>query len=357
MRQEFLKSIYFLIPGILFLSACSESGNKTLPEKKKPVQLKTQKIESAPEKEAFDILHFLVDEEAKSDKKAKIDYKNYSVSFANDGDSYEVSYSKLTAEDLNQDGLTDYILIRNSEGMLGGSGNTNSDILYLIMGPENQIAQQHEILTYAPFSYNILDEIRYKNRKLKATATQNFRTYMPEDGSELESTDLTFVFKNGNVYEESYLSGCELAKWKNKQLFKGNKEVIRTIEMHNYTEEVHEKFSTKEFDFTADFSGCDNLNLVLEGSFTYRGKKQEFLVQKRDRFLKYLKENTPLAKEIEAIQSYLVGNNLSEKAIELDGFMFRLFTNHEKGKTTFRLIIDQMKNPDQTENWEITTRL
>jgi hypothetical protein len=356
MRPEFLKPMCFLIYGILLLFACSESGNKTLPEKKKPVQLKTQQIESAPEKEVFNILKFLVDEEAKGDKKAKIDYKHYSGSFANDGDPYEVSYGKLAEEDLNLDGLTDYILTRNSEGMLGGNVNTNSDILYLIMGPENQIAKRHEILTYAPFSYNILEDIRYKKGKLKATATQNFRTYMPEDGAELESIELSFVFKNGNVYEESYLSGCELAKWKNKQLFNQNSEVIRTIEMHNYTEEVHEKFSTKEFDFSANFSGCDNLNLVLEGSFPYRGKKQEFLIEKRDRFLEYLKDHTPLKKEIEAIQSYFADTNLSEEAIELDGFTFRLFTTHEKGKTTFRLILDQIKNPNQTENWEITTR-
>jgi hypothetical protein len=357
MPLKLLTTKYFLLSGILFsLFSCSNSGNKDLPEKEKVENPVKHEPTVALEAKAFNILKFLVDEEAKSDKKSKVDYKNYSVSFDNDGDPYEVSYTKLVAEDLNQDGLTDYILTRNSEGMLGGNANTNSDILYLIMGQDNQIAQRHEILTYAPFSYNILEDIRYQKGKLKATATQNFRTYMPEDGAELESTDLSFVYRNGNVYEESYLEECELAKWKNKRLFRGNSEVTRTIDMHNYTESVHEKFNTKEFEFTADFSGCDNLNLVLEGSFPYRGKKQDFLIEKRDRFLKYLKENTPLTKEIEAIQSYLSNTDLSEEAIELDGFTFRLFTNQEKGKTTFRLILDQMKNPDQTENWEITTR-
>ena len=336
--------------------SCSSSGNKTLPEKKKtdtPEKI-AGKI-AAKSEDAFDIIRFLINEEAKNDKRAQINYKNHAVSFPNDGDRYEVNFSQIAAEDLNGDGLTDYMLSRNSEGMLGGSANTNSEILYLIMGPGNKIAQQHEILAYAPFSYNILEDIRYKQGKLKTRATQNFRTYTPEDGEELQSVDLSFVYKNGNVYEESYLEECELAKWKNKQLFRGS-EVSRTIDMHNYTEEVHEKFSTKEFDFSADFSGCDNLNLVLEGSFPYRGKKQEFLIEKRNLFLEYLKDHTPLKKEIEAIQSHFADTNLSEETSELDGFTFRLFTTHQKGKTTFRLILDQIKNPYQTENWEITTR-
>lgn len=344
----------FLLLG-LFVFSCGESVQKSLPKKKQKEFVKAEKSEPVREEETFDILKFLVDEEAKDDRKAKIDYKNQSVSFANDGDPYEVSYSKIAAEDFNNDGLTDYILTRNSEGMLGGNANTNSEILYLIMGPENQIAQRHEILTYAAFSYNILEVISYKKGKLKVEATQNYRTYMPEDDEILGATDLTFIYKSGNVYEESYLDECELAKWKNKQLFHDSK-VTRTIDMHNYTESVHEKFSTKEFAFSADLSGCDNLNLVLEGSFSYPGKDEKFLSEKRAHFLDYLKSNTSLQKEFTLIRNYLLTNQLSDEFIELDGFSFNLFTNREKGKTTFRLIIDQTKNPDQTENWEITTR-
>ncbi len=346
----------FLLSGILLLSACSNSGNKDLPKKKKAdTPVKDEPTVALQAKEVFDILKFLVDEEAKDDRKAKVDYKNHSVSFKNDGDPYEVSYNQIVAEDLNHDGLTDYILTRTSEGMLGGNANTNSEILYLIMGPDDRIAQRHEILTYAAFSYNILEITSYQRGKLKVEATQNYRTYMPEDDEILGATDLTFIYKSGNVYEESYLDECELAKWKNKQLFHDSK-VTRTIDMHNYTESVHEKFSTKDFAFSADFSGCDNLNLVLDATFAYNGKNKEFIRQKRERFLEYLKNNTSLTKEITAIQSYFKDTDPSEEAIDLDGFTFRLITNQEKEKTTFRLIIDQTKNPNQTENWEITTR-
>lgn len=355
-RIHLNSSVTSFLVIVILLSSCGESGKKSRPKEKQKESVKTEKPKSVPEKKAFDILRFLVDEEAKSDRKAKVDYKSYSVSFENDGDRYEVSFSKIAEEDFNNDGQTDYIVWRNSEGMLGGSGNTNSEILYLLMGKDDQIAQRHEILTYAPFSYNILDEIQYKNGKLKVNATQNFRTYAPEDGEELQSTGLSFVYKNGNVYEESYLEKCELAKWKNKQLFKGNQEVMRSIDMHNYTETVHEKFNTKEFAFVADISGCDNLNLVVEGSFSYRGKDEKILSEKRAHFLDYLKNNTALTKEFTLIRNYLLTNELSDEFVELEDFSFNLFTNHEKGKTYFRLVLDQTKNPNQTENWEITTR-
>lgn len=347
--------------GMLFLLLISifACGN---PEKSEPVKEKKKTVrkekepDSIPEKKAFDILRFLVLEEAKSEKGAKVDFKDYSVSFKNDGDRYQVNFSKIATEDFNKDGLTDYIVWRNSEGMLGGSGNTNSSIFYLLMDQKDRIAQRHEILTYAPFSYNILDNIDYKNGKLKATATQNFRTYMPEDGGELQSTDLSFVYKDGNVYEESYLSDCELAKWKSKRLFKGNSEVSRSIDMHNYTETVFEKYTSGEFEVSAEYSGCDNLTLILERSFSYRGKDPKFLSEKRNSFLEFLKKNTILSKELEAIQKYCLENEAPEKMTEAGNVSFLFQTNQEKGKVTFRLIIEQEKNPNQSENWEITTR-
>lgn len=349
-----IKGILFL--GFLTIYSCSEQVNKKPAPEKKKVVLKENDVKPIPPKKEFDILRFLVLEEAKDGKGGTVDYKNYSVSFKNDGDSYHVSFSRIAREDLNRDGLTDYIVWRNSEGMLGGSGNTNSSIYYILMDKNDRIAQRHEILTYAPFSYNIVDEIDYKNGKLKARATQNFRTYAPDDGGELQSTDLSFVYKNGNVYEESYLTDCELAKWKNKQLFTGKSEVSRSIDMHNYTETVFEKYASGEFEVSAEYSGCDNLTLIFEHSFSYRGNDKKYLSEKRNRFLDFLKKNTTLSKELEAIQNYCLENEPLEEMTRIGNLSFLFQTNQEKGKVTFRLIIEQEKNPNQSENWEITTR-
>lgn len=344
----------FLILSALF--SCSEQAKNQSATGKKKIVLQENEPKIISQKKNFDILRFLVREEAKNSKDGIIDYKNYSVSFKNDGDSYEVNFSRIAAEDFNRDGLTDYIVWRNSEGMLGGNGNTNSAIFYLLMDKDHRITQRHEILTYAPFSYNIIDDVDYKNGKLKAKATQNFRTYAPEDGGELQSTNLSFIYKDGNVYEESYLTECELAKWQTKHLFTGNSEVSRSIDMHNYTETVFEKYTSGEFEVSAEYSGCDNLTLVLERSFSYRGKDPKYLAEQRKTFLEFLKKNTILSKELEIIQKYCLENEVPEEMTEIGNLFFLFQTNQEKGKVTFRLIIEQNKNPDQNENWEITTR-
>lgn len=345
-----------LFLGLIALFSCNEQPKNKPVSGKKKTELKQKELKSTLKKKEFDVLRFLVLEESENQKGGKVDFKNYSVSFKNDGDPYDVSFHQIAADDLNQDGLTDYIVWRNSEGMLGGNGNTNSSIFYILMGKDHQIAQKHEILTYAPFSYNILDEIEYKNGKLKAHATQNFRTYMPEDGNELESTDLSFFYKNGNVYEESYLTDCELAKWKNKRLFKGNSEVSRSIDMHNYTETVFEKYKSNEFEVSAELSGCDNLTLILESTFSFRGDNKKDIAKKRNDFLEFLRKNTTLSKELETIRNYCLENEPSDEMTELGDLSFIFQTKQEKGKMFFRLIIEQGKNPNQSENWEITIR-
>lgn len=348
--------ILFLAAIVLF--SCGGSGEKSaVTEKKKTDKPKADTSKPVSKKEEpFDIFHFLLDEEAKGIQKKKINYNNHSISFTNEDDPYTVSFSMLSAEDLNRDGVTDYIIYRTSEGMLGGNANTNSAILYFIMGSDNKIGQRHEILTYAPFSYNILEDISYKNGKLKAVATQNFRSYFPEEGKELQSTNLSFVYSNGNVYEESYLTDCELAVWKNKQLFKGNSEVTRTIEMHNYTESILEKYKSGEFEVSAEFSGCDNLSLVLETTFPFRGNQKE-LKEKRNDFLEFLKKHTTrLSDEFGIIQQCYLENEPTNKGEELANLSFGFYTTQKKGKMTFRLRIDKIRNPSQTENWEITTR-
>ncbi|MNU76948.1 hypothetical protein D3C71_665110 [compost metagenome] len=368
---------HLLTSGILFLGmialfSCADSNAevKQTPKKKKTELAETDQTNQEEtdalldnyieqewvEIEDPDFIKLLLDEEAKTGKKRTIDYKNHSIYFPNKGDSYRVRFTIRAKEDLNNDSISDYIVYRTSEGMLGGNANTNEMLLYYLMGPNNTILQQHEIVMSAPFSYNIFEKIRYNNSKLTACVIQNYRTYMPADAEDLKSTNLSFVYKDSNLYEESYLNECALAKWKNKRLFNSASEVRRTIEMHNYTELVYEKFATEEFEFSAEFSGCDNLNLVVEGVFKYSGKDPKYLAEKRAHFLEYLKTNTSLTKEFEIIQNYLLTHELSDKLIELDNFSFNLYSSQEKGKTTFRLILDQKKNPKQSENWEITIR-
>ena len=302
-------------------------------------------------RKTFDILKFLLDEEIGKNKTREVDYKEYSASFPNDGDSYRVNFSKITAEDFNKDGILDFIVRRDSEGMLGGNANTNAEILYIIMKSDSAIAQKHKILIYAPFSYNILDEIDYNAGVLKANASQNYRTYSSDS---ILSTNLSFIYKNGNVYEKSYLSDCKLAKWKDKKVFKNSSLASRTIELHNYTEVVKDEFKNNQFQISAEISGCDNLDAVFEGEFKLNNAKN--IDEKRKVFLEFIAQNTNLQNELTVVKDYYLQNIPSENFAEYQDLSFKIFTEQKKGKVRFRLVLQSKENPNQTENWQITTR-
>lgn len=347
-----MKSVLIILLFLLFNCGKKQTEKKSLNQS---ASISKNDMPIKETKQKIDILKILLDEEISNEKPEKVDYKSYSVSFDNEGDSYSVSLKKIASEDFNKDGIEDYIVERNSEGMLGGNANTNSEILYIIMRKDSNIQDKHRILTYAPFSYNILDNITYKNGILKAIATQNYRTYS-KPVEELESTTLSFIYKNENVYEETYLSNCELSKWKNKKVFKNASESFRTIDMHNYTEVLNEKFNTKDFDCTVELSGCDNLDLIIEGNFKTSDLSQKNIDSKRKQFLNFLVQNTSLSEDFKIVQSHYLNNNSSEERVIKGELSFNIFTNKEKDKINFRLVLNKDNNQNQTENWEVTTR-
>lgn len=346
---------YILISALVLFSCKGKENQKPHEKKDSLTTLKSDSTVVAQKE--VDILKILLDEETKNEKPKEIDYKNYTASFRNEGDPYTVAFRKISSDDFNNDGLPDYIIERNSEGMLGGNANTNSEIFYIIMGKGNKISEKHEILGYAPFSYNVLDGITYEDGKLKATAEQNYRAYSKPMDS-LESTDLSFVYKDGNVYEESYLTGCALAKWKDKKVFKASSEHHRSIDMHNYTETVAEKYVSNGFEASAELSGCDNLEVVLEGTYKTTDTSLKSIGEKKEQFLSFLVKNTVFQKELTTIQNYYHTHQVAEKDAytNIGNLSFNIFTTKSKGQVIFRLVMIQENNPKQKENWEIVTR-
>ncbi|RXM50020.1 hypothetical protein BOQ64_21135 [Chryseobacterium sp. CH25] len=341
----------------LTLLACKGKENRK-PEKKKDSLTVVNRLPDAESQKDFDILKVLLDEEVGNEKPEEIDYKNYTVSFHNDGDSYSVTYHKIANDDFNNDGITDYIIERNSEGMLGGNANTNSEVQYIIMGKDHKISERHEIQESAPFSYNILDGISYESGKLKATAMQNYRSYnKPVDS--LESTDLSFIYKDGNVFEESYLTNCSLAQWKDKKIFNPSTEHQRSIDRHNYTETIEEKYISKGFEASAELSGCDNLVIIFEGNYKITDTDAKSIGEKGNQFLSFLAKNTNtvLQKDLSIIQNYYFTHKISEDEAKIGNLSFYIFSNKNKGVLNFRLVMTKESNPKQNENWEITTRI
>ncbi|REC61216.1 hypothetical protein DRF65_17180 [Chryseobacterium pennae] len=348
----------YILLSIVTLALFSCKGKENgKPVGKKDSLATVKPVPVSESQKNFDILKVLLDEEVGDEKPEEIDYKNYIVSFRNDDDPYTVTFHKIASDDFNNDGITDYIIERNSEGMLGGNANTNSEILYIIMGKDHKISEKHEIQESAPFSYNILDGISYEGGKLKATAQQNYRSYNKPTDS-LESTDLSFVYKDGNVFEESYLTSCTLAKWKDKKIFNPDSEHHRSIDRHNYTETIEEKYASDGFKASAELSGCDNLEIIFEGTYKTADTSSKSIGEKANQFLNFLAKNTSpiLQKDLSVIQNYYLNHKMSEDNINVGNLSFNIFSNKNKGELNFRLVMTKESNPNQNENWEIVTR-
>ncbi|NRS87373.1 hypothetical protein HNQ02_000273 [Flavobacterium sp. 7E] len=287
----------------------------------------------------------------------------YQVNFDNDGDSYTVSFSIGKKFDFNKDGIMDYVINRDSEGMLGGSVNSNQEYLYYIMKDETNYSEAHSILGYAPFSYNIIDDAKFVGAKFKINITQNYRTYETEN---LKSTSLSFIYKNGNLYEESYLSDCKLAKLKSKTIFTNIPEVekrVRSIEMHNYTETIEEIYKNGDTLITASLDGCDNLNLNFDKKYKI-SKNQiitpDFKKKEAIQFLRFLRNSTQFSKEILIAERHYSIKPIGDKFVEaIKGYSFRILVEKDsQNKNELRVLFQMtvLDNPNQLENWEVATR-
>ena len=311
------------------------------------------------------ILKKLIDDEIDGQEFKDLDVKRspFSVSFPNENDQYTVYFSILFSDDWNNDGIMDYIVLRDSEGMLGGNANTNQEYLFLVMKDENTVRERHSLLGYSPGSYNTLDSADFKNKKFTIEATQNYRTYSNED---LQSTSLSFVYQNGNVYEESYLSDCALAKLKSKTIFKASdfiKTRSRSVDMHNYTETIQEVFQAGDTLMEANLAGCDNLSLTFDVKYQMTKEQQENPEYKKAvvmKLLQFLRKNTQFPEVFEAVLEYGAANNLTDQFVEVnDNYRFRILiqkVHSDKSRLRYLLQIHKMDNLNQSENWEITTR-
>ena len=126
--------------------------------------------------------------------------------------------------------------------------------------------------------------------------------------------------------------------------------------MHNYTEVLNEKFNAEDFECTVGLSGCDNLDLIVEGNFITSDLSQKNIDRKRKQFLNFLFQNTSLTEDFKIVQSHYLSNPVSEELVTKGKLSFNIFTNKEKGKINFRLVLNKDNNQNQAENWEITTR-
>lgn len=329
-------------------------------------------LENLPPKQKYSLLAKLILNEIEySDKEQKYETTldtvsgNYQISFYNKIDPYSVNFNVMQESDFNNDGIKDYIVHRVSEGMLGGNANTNANYSFFIMKNDREYQQEYSILEYAPFSYNTLDNVKIVNNKLIAEASKNFRFYM--DASEdSKAKKLSFEYKNGNVYEKSYLTDCELANLESKTIFGDYQEVSfrrRGIDMHNYTETIEERYviaNEKEW-INSELSGCDNLYVKFDYNLKTTNKKEPTKNEYKEillKFLELLKEKTQFSDDIDNLITYYTNHPITYKKVKsVRGYQFNVYTRKENKFIVVGVNLEKINNPEQTENWEITNRV
>lgn len=309
------------------------------------------------------LLKQLIHAEIKGQEFRDLKTSPFSVFFPNEDDPYSVYLSIVASDDFSNDGITDYIVLRNSEGMMGGNVNTNQEYLFLVMKDENTVKEKHSILAYAPLSYNILENASYENKQFTIEVTQNFRSYVNED---LQSASLSFVYKKGNIYEASYLTKCALAKLQSKTIFKAIPHVknrTRSIDMNDYTETIHEVYQSKGIVITADLAGCDNLSLTFNTAYSITIEQQNDAEYKKSlviQLLQFLAQNTQFTNEIQVLLDYYENNGVTDAFVKLDSnYNFRILIQKDKTKEErlrYLVQINKMDNPNQSKNWAVATR-
>lgn len=323
-----------------------------------------------PEEKAF--IRSLLEAESGGDStevsELNVDQEPYSVSLGDEMDRYSVSFHIIAHEDLNDDGIADYIIYRNSEGMLGGNANTNNQYIFYIMKDDREIDKSYEILGYAPFSYNIIENASYYNKRWSVDIRQNFRTYH-NGGEELPTAHLSFVYKDDNLYEESYLTGCAMAEMKDKRIFKSELEGVErelNIDMHNYTETSLEKYVSENMTLSAWLGGCDNLTLGFSSAVKLSpGVKPSSLLYKKTVLdvMQFLSDNTRYKTVLNKVISEYGDISFDDdevKDINFDGTWKCNIPryDYDKDSHSFKLFvyIENIVNSNQTDNWDITVR-
>lgn len=369
------KIIRYSIIAALFLPACNYKEQKVTPA---PVVITAQTVaadtmpSSGLQHPALDtssasylFLKGLVLGEVPDGKyrELNLDSLPFFVALEDEGIPYTVYYSIVAGEDLNADRIPDYIIRRASEGMLGGSVQTNSQLDYYIMKDRLHYAQKHSILTYAPFSYNIISDYRFDKGVLTVSVSKNFRTY--PDAGEIPSRDFRFVYKDGNLYEMSYLANCALGKWKDKRIFNNGDTIVtrkRSIDEHNFTETLEEKISIGDTSITAGLSGCDNTHLDFEVGITYSTTDTSSFTAKKALLLEVLQSLagcTRFSREFIQLAQYYETHGYQDAGVTVDDRLSGSvwITKQTNGVLMIRIGMHITENEKQNDNWEVLNRV
>lgn len=368
------KTIWYSLIPALFLLACTDKEQKAVPAPAAAVARDTvtltaprNPLQPGPDTNSatYHFLKGLVMEEAPDGRyrELNLDSLPFSIAREDEGMPYSVYYAIVAKEDLNGDQVPDYIIRRESEGMLGGSVQTNSQLDYYIMKDSLQPARKYSILTYAPFSYNIISDYSFDKGVLTVSLSKNFRNY--PDANETPPRDFSFVYKDGNLYETSYLTRCVLGKWQDKSIF--NKDTAKKmhtlgIDEHNFTETLEEQWRVGDTSITAGLSGCDNTDLHFEVTIARCAVDTGSTTAKKELLLAVVRSltgSTGFGPELAKLGQFYEAHDYQEGGVEVDNRLTGTawIRQQANGAILVRMGITITENEKQGDNWEVLNRV
>lgn len=187
--------------------------------------------------------------------------------------------------DINKDGEDDIVLKILRDNI--GGGNSWGYFYHVFYMKNNKIIDRDTILGGGKFSPGQLSVDSISNNTIYASLIRNEMYDFSNSDSPVKEVKLQFIWYNGKLYEESYLT-CSSMKIIEKGIFKTNS--VKTIRKSTldglYEEVLQESLKSNDKNIHAEFSGCETFELGFWFIRPCKNKKEFNLSYKKNDVLK-----------------------------------------------------------------------
>lgn len=280
-----------------------------------------------------------------------------------------ISFKILAHEDINDDGVDDYVLVYDVEGMQEGQQYVQGMLSMILMKDEMEVEKRHNIITEQLCSWYKIDHVRYLDKRIKATVTQSTCPNRPPV-EKPEKTEITFAFDGNRCYEETYRSKCKMAQMTNKEIFKsevaGNLVRQSGIHAETYMDVENEIYTEDGLEIKATLQGCDNLYLNFFIDITYPSQERlldieskNIILEKMTFLINNTRYKTILSKVKDDYEKQAYSNHASRKGAFDPAWKYiisQITHKKEEQKLSFYIVIYNEENLNEVNMWDMLMR-
>lgn len=282
-----------------------------------------------------------------------------------EGHTKTITYRMIAHDDMNEDGIDDYVLFWDVEGFYQGQQYKQGMLSIIDMKSDTEPKNVRNIITNQPCSWYDIDNIIYNEKKLSMKISRATCPNMPPVDVP-ESTTLSFVFDGDHCYEEGYRQKCKMAQMTDKTIFKKDlSNVTREVAMaaETYVDVANEFYKSEDMAISASINGCDNIYLTFVAKLDYTGSKKLLDVDSKAKIMSvidFLVNNTRyksvISKMKEGYEKQAYNSNASRKGSFDNIWKYEvspLSYHTDIGKLVFSIAIYNEENLNQQDAWDI----